>query len=233
MDLAKLGKDEKAMILSILRKVKKHEKSAKILAGLDFKTLRTLIAKEEWKLISAVLRIDPKQYGFKGPYYGIARVPKNLIVISNQRYRAGRNIKKIPPQLVPKRTYTAYQALAHAMKKDVSKTILIESAYRSPAYQLIVFLYYLQLYRWDARKTCGRVALPGYSEHGFPPRQALDFITMDGIPSDSNLLAFAKTNEYLWLCKHARRFHFYLSYPKKNKWGIMFEPWHWSFRKQL
>lgn len=231
MDLSQLGKNEKAIILSVLRKVKTHGKRTKILAGLDLKTLKTLPTKEEWKLIRAIIRINPKQYGFKGPRYGIARVPKNLMVIRNQQYRTGRNIKKIPPQLVPKNTYTAYQNLVHAMEKDISKTVLIESAYRSPAYQLIVFLHYLHYYRWDAKKTCSRVALPGYSEHGFPPRQALDFITVDGIPSDTNLLAFAKTEEYLWLCKHAYKFHFYLSYPKKNKWGIMFEPWHWSFRK--
>lgn len=231
MDLSKLGKNEKTLILSILRKVKTHEKRIKIIAGLDFKTLRTLITKEEWKLISAVISINPKKYGFKGPYYGIARVPKNLVIIHNQQYRTGRNIKKIPPQLVPKRTYAAYQALVYAMGKDISKTVLIESAYRSPAYQLIVFLHYLHYHRWDARKICSRVALPGYSEHGFPPRQALDFITVNGIPSDTNLLAFAKTKEYLWLHEHAHTFHFYLSYPKQNKWGIMFEPWHWSFRK--
>lgn len=231
MDLSKLGKNEKTMILSVLRNVKAHGKRTKIPAILDFKTLRTLITKEEWKLISVIIHIDPKQYGFKGPYYGIARVPKSIVVIRDQRYSKGRSIKKIPPQPVPKNTYAAYQALVRAMEKDISKTVLIESAYRSPAYQLIVFLHYLHYHRWDARKTCRRVALPGYSEHGFPPRQALDFITVNSIPSDANLLAFAKTKEYLWLCKHAYKFHFYLSYPKQNKWGIMFEPWHWSFRK--
>lgn len=233
MNLSKLEKNEKIIILSILRKVKKHGKSAKILAGLTFKELRTITTREEWKFIRTIIHIDPKQYGFKGPRYGIARVPKSLVVIRNQQYRKGRNIKKIPPQLIPKNTYIAYQKLVRAMKKDISKIVLIESAYRSPAYQLVVFFHYLHYHRWDAKKTCRRVALPGYSEHGFPPRQALDLITMDGIPSDANLLAFAETKEYSWLYKHAHRFHFYLSYPKKNKWGIMFEPWHWSFRKQL
>jgi len=231
MNLSQLRKNEKALILSVLRKIKTHEKKTKILAGIDFKTLRTLTTKEEWKLVSAIIHIDPRQYGFKGPYYGITQVPKNLAVIRNQQYHKGRNMKKIPPQLIPKSAYAAYQILLRAMKEDISKTVLIESAYRSPAYQLIVFLYYLRYYRWDARKTCSRVALSGYSEHGFPPRQALDFITANGIPSDTNLSAFAKTEEYLWLCKHANRFHFYLSYPKQNKWGMMFEPWHWSFRK--
>ena len=76
-----------------------------------------------------------------------------------------------------------------------------------------------------------RVAFPGYSEHGAPRWPAIDFVTMKGMPSDKNPLDFVSTEEYRWLLKNAHRFGFYLSYPKNNKDGIMYEPWHWRFEK--
>lgn len=151
-------------------------------------------------------------------------------MVRNQKIKKGKTTKIITPQLVPKNVYTSYQRLIVAMQKDISSAVLIESGYRSPAYQIIVFLFYLKHHTWNMRKTAKRVALPGYSEHGFPKKQALDFITINGIPSDANPLAFAKTPEYAWLCKHAQRFGFSLSYPKNNTWGVTFEPWHWSFK---
>ena len=71
------------------------------------------------------------------------------------------------------------------------------------------------------------VAFPGYSEHGDPVRQAVDFITTN----DNDWRRFKKTPEYKWLSKNAYKFNFYLSYPKGNKDGIMFEPWHWHYEK--
>jgi zinc D-Ala-D-Ala carboxypeptidase len=58
----------------------------------------------------------------------------------------------------------------------------------------------------------------------------LDFITIDGIPDDENPQKFADTEEYEWLAKNANSFKFYLSYPKNNTLGVVFEPWYWSFQ---
>ncbi len=68
-------------------------------------------------------------------------------------------------------------------------------------------------------------ALPGYSEHhtGF----ALDLYEL-GAP-DLNQ-KFIDSAVYPWLCEHAEKFGFYLSYPEDNQFGIMFEPWHWCYR---
>lgn len=227
----KISAEDKALISSILHKIDMCAKQYQPIAQLSFHELFQLLNEKEKKIAKEILHLNPKKYGFRGPRYGITPVPRSIVILRNQRYIRNKKTIVIVPQLIPRRTHLAYQKLAIAIKQDIGKTLLVESGYRSPAYQLIVFLRYFRYHKWDMKKTCGRVALPGYSEHGYPKKQALDFITVKGIPSDTNPFAFEKTKEYLWLCKHAYKFHFFLSYPKKNKWGVMFEPWHWSFRK--
>ena len=69
------------------------------------------------------------------------------------------------------------------------------------------------------------VAAPGCSEHH--TGRALDI----GSPEDTGLdESFGRTREYRWLKKHAGRFGFHLSYPRKNLHGIGYEPWHWCWR---
>ncbi len=68
------------------------------------------------------------------------------------------------------------------------------------------------------------VAAPGCSEHH--TGRALDL----GSPEDLNLdLDFEKTAEFRWLKQHAAEFGFRLSYPRKNRHGISYEPWHWCW----
>ena len=227
-----LQRSEKVLVESILKKVSDYQGKNPLVAKLSFKTLYKLLSLEERVLVSKIRKLDPKSYGFKGPYYGVASVPKNLVVVRGQKYRLGGKSKTLPPQLIPKNVYTAFCRLNQSIKKDLSRVLLIESCYRSPAYQMIVFLYYLKFYRWNLSKTAKRVALPGYSEHGYPKRQALDFMTTEGVPLDEKPLEFAKTKEYEWLLKNAKDFNFHLSYPRRNKWGVTFEPWHWVFVKK-
>ena len=69
------------------------------------------------------------------------------------------------------------------------------------------------------------VAAPGCSEHH--TGRALDI----GAPGELELSdAFARTAEYRWLKRHAARFGFHLSYPRRNRHGIGYEPWHWCWR---
>jgi len=227
----KFSVTEKVLIASMIQKIKSADHGKRIIAQITFQDVFRLFTREEKILAQNIMRIKPKQYGFRGCYYGITPVPRNLIIVRYQRYRIGKKIYAIPPQLVPRNAYRAYRKLIAAMKRDIKKTVLIESGYRSPAYQFIIFLLYLKQYQWNIRKTCRRVALPGYSEHGYPKKQALDFVTTDGIPSESNPFAFSETSEYTWLRAYASKFSFSLSYPPHNKWGVMFEPWHWSFKK--
>ena len=67
--------------------------------------------------------------------------------------------------------------------------------------------------------------LPGYSEHH--TGKAIDFTSRK-----LNTLStqFENSKEFKWIVKNASIYNFYLSYPKDNKEGIMYEPWHWMFK---
>ena len=70
------------------------------------------------------------------------------------------------------------------------------------------------------------VAAPGFSEHH--SGRAIDI----GSPRQTALNArFARTNAFAWLEQHAGRFGFHLSYPRGNRHGIGYEPWHWCWRR--
>ncbi len=69
-------------------------------------------------------------------------------------------------------------------------------------------------------------APPGYSEHstGF----AVDF--GDGTMRSADFeVEFENTPAFLWLKKNAAKYHFVLSFPKKNIQGVSYEPWHWRY----
>lgn len=68
-------------------------------------------------------------------------------------------------------------------------------------------------------------APPGYSEHH--TGRAVDIATPGSPPLE---VAFEHTAAYAWLCRYAADFGFILSYPKVNRWGYQYEPWHWCFR---
>ena len=69
------------------------------------------------------------------------------------------------------------------------------------------------------------LAAPAYSEHH--SGRALDI----GSPSAPDLSAgFARTREFRWLSDNAARFGFHLTYPRRNRHHIGYEPWHWCWR---
>lgn len=69
------------------------------------------------------------------------------------------------------------------------------------------------------------VALPGYSEHhtGY----ALDIVTTDYPELTED---FELSDGFAWLSHSAHQFGFFLSYPRDNPWGFVYEPWHWCFK---
>ncbi len=68
-------------------------------------------------------------------------------------------------------------------------------------------------------------APPGYSEHH--SGRALDI----GTPGCAQLdEAFEHTPAFDWLRREAGRFGFRLSYPRGNRQGYLYEPWHWYYR---
>jgi D-alanyl-D-alanine carboxypeptidase len=68
-------------------------------------------------------------------------------------------------------------------------------------------------------------AAPGYSEHH--TGCAVDLAT----PGQTPLIEdFERSAAHAWLTSHAGAYGFSLSYPRGNRWGFAYEPWHWCFR---
>jgi D-alanyl-D-alanine carboxypeptidase len=70
------------------------------------------------------------------------------------------------------------------------------------------------------------VAAPGCSEHH--TGCALDLGDDTSPPLEES---FGRTMAFRWLVRHAARFHFRLSYPRRNPQGLVYEPWHWRWRR--
>ncbi|MBI2497243.1 MAG: D-alanyl-D-alanine carboxypeptidase family protein [Opitutae bacterium] len=70
------------------------------------------------------------------------------------------------------------------------------------------------------------IAAPGCSEHH--TGRAIDIGSPDDCELDED---FAKAAEFHWLKKHAVRFGYRMSYPRKNAHGIGYEPWHWCWHR--
>lgn len=103
-------------------------------------------------------------------------------------------------------------------------TLLPLSAFRSITRQTTIIRQ--KLAKGQPIATILRVsAIPGCSEHH--TGRALDL----GAPGHLKLdVSFARTREFRWLKRHARKFGFQLSYPRGNHQDIAYEPWHWCWQ---
>jgi len=69
------------------------------------------------------------------------------------------------------------------------------------------------------------IAAPGYSEHH--SGRAIDIGARDALPLEE---VFATTPAYAWLSRHGAHFGFRMSYPRNNRHGFVYEPWHWCWQ---
>lgn len=241
--MIKFSIQEKKIGKKIFEKFKKGKQKDPKWSILSFNKLFKILNKREGQLIKKILLIEPKEYGLNNKqFFGIKPIPKNLIIIKGQKIKTSKGItKEIRPQSLPKNVFFAYQSLNRAMKKEINCSLIVASGYRSPAYQAAVFFCNLYLNDWDVKKTLRSVALPGGSEHGHSKRQAIDFypqkgiinpVRKGGLSNGVKIKDFYKTKEYRWLIKNAKKFGFYLSFPKNNKFDTIFEPWHWHFQRE-
>lgn len=224
-----ISDSDKRLIESICEKVKakREQMDTRIIS---FDGLYGLLTAAEANLIKRFLKIDPHEYGFKGKYLGVAEVPKDLVAIRGQTYLDVNETKKIGPQFLPRPVYDAYTRMNTAMQADIGDRVLVNSGYRSPAYQIVNLLAILRDYDFDLATTLSRVAMPGYSQHGYPPSQAMDVMpTKLAAGYADDLESFTRTPQYKWLKQHAVEYGFYESYPKDNDKGMIYEPWHWQY----
>jgi zinc D-Ala-D-Ala carboxypeptidase len=103
--------------------------------------------------------------------------------------------------------------------------IVAVSGFRDKAYQQGLFDRNLGK-MGQAMEVTKVSAPPGYSEHhtGY----ALD--VGDGRHPETHVEpTFEQTKAFEWLQSNAGRFGFEMSFPKDNKQGVSYEPWHWRF----
>ena len=115
-------------------------------------------------------------------------------------------------------------ALQAAAQQD-GIALLLVSAFRSLEYQRQIF----------ERKIAAGQPLeeilkvntpPGYSEHH--TGRAIDLTTPGSPPLAEE---FETTAAFAWLVRHAQRFDFAMTYPRENRFGIAYEPWHWAVQE--
>lgn len=104
--------------------------------------------------------------------------------------------------------------------------LLLVSAFRSVEYQRRIFERKL-----GAGEPLERILQvntpPGYSEHH--TGRAVDITTPDCAPLAEE---FEATEAFAWLVGHAHRFEFAMTYPRGNRSGMAYEPWHWAVRER-
>lgn len=184
------------------------------------------------RLVEWLLSVKPSDFDVEMEFFGYKEPPAKSEFEILKRYL--RNLEGKPVldiQYVPKVAFKAFEDMKLAMLDELDAEMKISSAYRSPAFQVLVVCYNWRRYEYDAARTFKYTALPGYSEHGLHPDVALDlqfggeeYVRTDRIDN------FTATKEFNWLEANAARFGFYLPYHKNNGVGVMFEPWHWRFR---
>ncbi len=212
--------------LDPLISAKKQDGTANLLT---WEALYEPLAAEQRTFLDEFRALKAETLGATSHYFGESPNKADLVPVGPQSTSKEGHATPLDPQYLPRNVFAAYQRMMEAMQKDLGKRLLVESGYRSPAYQLYLFLYYLPKHGNSITETNRFVALPGYSEHGYPPRQAIDFINEGGVNGEDHPEEFESLPEYRWLQQHAKEFGFALSYPRDNPSHTSFEPWHWHF----
>ena len=126
-------------------------------------------------------------------------------------------------QFLAPRAARAWARMREAAARD-GVELQVVSAFRSIEYQLGILKRKLE-HGLSMEQILRVSAAPGYSEHH--SGRALD-ITTPGFAALEE--EFEDSPAFAWLKKNARRFGFHLSYPRKNRHGIAYEPWHWCWK---
>ena len=118
----------------------------------------------------------------------------------------------------------AWQSMKVAAEKE-GQTLQLVSAFRSVDYQKQII---------QRKRAAGQSweqilrvsALPGYSGHH--SGTTIDVTAPECKPLTED---FDSTSEFAWLTLHAAEFGFTMTYPPGNKFGVAYEPWHWTFQE--
>ncbi len=71
-------------------------------------------------------------------------------------------------------------------------------------------------------------AAPGFSQHH--TGAAVDIASPGSRPLTEE---FEESAAFVWLNAHAADYGFSMTYPRKNRWGFIYEPWHWALNDEI
>ena len=139
------------------------------------------------------------------------------------------NLVEITPNiLVHKKMYKSLMKMRDDAKKEGVYLVFL-SGFRSIELQKEIF-YSLKSIRSQIAMERARVsAPPGYSEHstGF----AIDI--GDALNRETDFeVEFETTSAYKWLERNAAKYHFKLSFDRKQN-SVDYEPWHWRYEGNI
>ncbi len=115
---------------------------------------------------------------------------------------------------------TAWERMKEAAAADGVELILV-SAFRSIARQATILAAKLAKGQ-SLEQALEYSAYPGFSEH-----HSGNAIDIGAIGARHLEEEFESTPAFAWLCEHAADFGFSMTYPRGNRFGIAYEPWHW------
>ena len=127
--------------------------------------------------------------------------------------------------ILEKNTKKAFEKMQCMAKlKDIN--LYIVSGFRSYAYQQAIIN--KKLAKGLSLEEISKVnALVGESEHH--TGKALDLT--DGNEKEVLTENFETTEAFKWLKQNAYKFGFKMSFPRNNKYGFIYEPWHWCYEE--
>lgn len=156
----------------------------------------------------------PRGYG-SSRHLRLQREPARLVSIGPDAHGRAQ-------WLQPRAARALARMCATAARQDVELQIV--SAFRSIEHQLGILE--RKLARGLAIEEILRVsAAPGYSEHH--TGRCVDFTAPGFAELEED---FERSPAFAWLQRNAADFGFTLSYPRGNRHGITYEPWHWCWR---
>lgn len=236
LSLDGLDEQEKAQLQSTVKALdpfiqrRKEQGTAPLIT---FEELYAQLAPGQRAFADALRNVDPAQVAGSSRRLPAPKPDTRFVRLETQVVLREGKWVLLDTQYLPLEAYEAYRRMMAAMERDLGKRLLVESGYRSPAYQLYLFMFYIPKHAYSVRETNRHVALPGCSEHGSPDFQAIDFITPGGINGEDRPEEFEELQEYGWLNARAREFGFFLSYPRtpagSGQGESAFEPWHWHW----
>ncbi len=161
-----------------------------------------------------------EELGVPGDYGARHRLP--LVEQADERVSVGLDIFDRNVELTADAADAWELMRSNALGHDIN--LLLVSGFRSIKYQAELVARKVRQGR-SIDQVLRSTAAPGYSQHH--SALAIDLTTHGVQPLERE---FAMTPAYEWLKSHARIYGFHESYPKNNRHGIEWEPWHWCYR---